>query len=200
MAKLPLEYYLQEDVVFLSKDLLGKILVTHIGGIITAGTIIETEAYRAPDDKASHAYGFRRTKRNEVMYKAGGVCYVYRCYGIHALFNVITNKSEMPHGILIRAIAPLEGIETMLQRRGKTKVDRTLTSGPGTVSQALGIDTCHNGISLIESTIWIEDRHIAVPEENVIIGPRVGIDYAGEDALLPWRFRMKRMLNEEQIY
>jgi DNA-3-methyladenine glycosylase len=187
--KLPLEYYQQDDVLFLSRDLLGKFLVTYIDQQLTAGMIIETEAYRAPDDRASHAYGNRRTKRNEVMYHAGGVCYVYRCYGIHALFNVVTNHLNVPHAILIRAIKPVEGIDHMLIRRQKHKNDKNLASGPGTLTQALGIDTVHNGLSLLSSVIWIEDRHIIIPPESIITGPRVGIDYAGEDALLPWRFR-----------
>src|SRR6185437_5047411 len=113
--------------------------------VITGGMIIETEAYRAPEDRASHAFGNRRTKRNEVMYHDGGRAYVYLCYGLHALFNVVTNEEGIPHAILIRAIKPEIGVEEMLRRRKKSKVDKTLASGPGTVSQALGITTKHNG-------------------------------------------------------
>ncbi len=188
---LPLAYYQHKDVLFLSQDLLGKFLVTEINGKRTSGKIVETEAYRAPEDKASHAYNYRRTRRNEVMYHSGGVCYVYRCYGIHALFNVVTNDAEVPHAILIRAIEPVEGVDIMLERRKKSKIDKTLTAGPGTLSQALGIDTIHNGQPLVNSTIWIEDRGLFVQSDEIIASPRVGVDYAKEDALLPWRFRIK---------
>lgn len=189
MRPLPSEYYAHSDVLHLSRDLLGKVLCTHIDGERTSGVITETEAYRAPEDRASHAFGGRRTKRNEAMYSQGGVAYVYLCYGIHSLFNVVTNQAEIPHAILVRAIHPIEGVDTMLTRRNKTMVKTTLTTGPGALSQALGITTQHNTSSLTSETIWIEDRGIAIPSQEIITGPRVGIDYAGEDALLPWRFR-----------
>lgn len=192
MSILPLSYFRNHDVLFLSKDLLGKFLFTHIGDVITGGMIIETEAYRGPEDRASHAYGNRRTKRTEVMFREGGLCYVYQCYGIHALFNIVTHEENVPHAILIRAIHPLFGIEEMLKRRKKSAVDRFLTNGPGTVTQALGIGLKHNALSLDSSTIWIEDRNIPIPEEAIETGPRVGVDYAGEDALLPWRFLLKK--------
>jgi DNA-3-methyladenine glycosylase len=153
--------------------------------------IIETEAYRAPEDKASHAYGMRHTQRNTVMYKAGGICYIYLCYGLHSLLNVVTHQEGMPHAILIRAIEPTIGVDIMLKRRNKQRVDRTLTGGPGTLAQALGINQCHNGLSLTSTRIWIEDRGVIIPEDNILASPRVGVDYAEEDALLPWRFRIK---------
>lgn len=187
---LPLSYYWNEDVVFLSRDLLGKYLFTNIGGKLTGGMITETEAYRGPDDRASHAFGNRRTKRTEVMYAKGGVCYIYLCYGIHSLFNVITHTEGVPHAILIRSIQPTEGIETMLKRRKKIKIDKTLTVGPGSVSQALGLTTKLNGTSLDSPIVWIEDRGVKISDSKVEIGPRVGIDYAGEHAHLPWRFRV----------
>lgn len=190
MKTLPLKYYKHHDVVFLSRDLLGKYLFTHIGSKITGGMIIETEAYRAPEDRASHAFGNRRTKRNEVMYHEGGTSYVYQCYGIHALFNVVTNQADVPHAILIRAIKPEFGVEEMLRRRKKEKVDKTLSGGPGTVAQALGITLKHNGLKLTGPEIWIEDRGVVVAAEMILAGPRIGVDYAGEDALLPWRFRI----------
>lgn len=186
--KLPLSFYQQEDVLEISRQLLGKYLFTHFDNSLTGGMIVETEAYRAPEDRASHAYGMRRTKRNEVMYQAGGVCYVYLCYGLHSLFNVVTNQEGIPHAILIRAIEPIIGTEKMLIRRRKQKIDCNLTGGPGTLSQALGINRSHNGLSLMNSQIWIEDRGIVVREEDILTSPRIGIDYAGEDALLPWRF------------
>lgn len=190
MSVLPPQYYQQEDVVFLSRDLIGKFLLTKIENIVTGGMIIETEAYRAPEDRASHAFGNKRTKRNAVMYHAGGVCYVYQCYGIHALFNIVTNGADTPHAILIRAIAPSIGVEEMLRRRNQTHVTKTLAGGPGTLTQALGITLKHNGLPLSGPPIWIEDHGVKIAPDSIIAGPRVGIDYAGEDALLPWRFRV----------
>lgn len=196
---LPLDYYKSHDVVFLSRDLLGKFLFTQIDSIITGGMIIETEAYRAPEDRASHAYGNRRTKRNEIMYSEGGVSYVYQCYGIHALFNIVTNDIGIPHAILIRAIEPTVGIDEMLRRRKKDKIDRTLSGGPGTLTQALGITCKDNGLSLAGPRIWIENRGVYVPPESIISSPRVGVDYAGEDALLPWRFRLDSLQNSKKL-
>lgn len=191
MVKLPLNFYTQEDVVEISRQLLGKFLFTFFDGSLTGGMIIETEAYKAPEDKASHAYGMRRTKRNASMYEEGGVCYVYLCYGLHALFNVVTNRKEIPHAVLIRSIEPSVGIETMRARRGRQKIDRTLTNGPGSLTQALGINVSHNGLLLTGSQIWIEDRGIQVLDEMIIATPRIGIDYAGEDAQLLWRFNLE---------
>lgn len=185
---IPLSYYRSPDVLFLAQDLLGKYLFTHIDGVTTGGMIIETEAYAGPEDKASHAYGNRRTKRTEVMFKAGGVSYVYLIYGIHALFNIITHEEGMPHAVLIRAIKPQMGLEHMLKRRKKLKLDKTLAAGPGTLTQALGITTHHNGQPLTGPVIWLEDHGVKVAD--VLIGPRIGIDYAEEHALLPYRFRL----------
>jgi len=190
MPKLPLSYYQHHDVLFLSKDLLGKFLFTKIGAKLTGGMIIETEAYRAPEDRASHAYGNKRTKRNAPMYMHGGVCYVYQCYGIHYLLNIITNLEEIPHGILIRAIFPIVGIDEMLKRRGKNKIDKSFITGPGTVTEALGITLEQNCLLLNSAQIWIEDKKIKIPDEAIIVGPRIGVEYAKEDALLPWRFRV----------
>jgi len=185
-------FYIREDVVQISKDLLGKVLVTNFDGQLTAGKIVETEAYRAPDDKACHAYQNLHTKRTATMFKEGGIAYVYLCYGIHHLFNVVTAKDGMAHAILIRAIEPLDNTALMLHRRNKTKVNRQLTGGPGVMSKALGITTAYTGISLLsdESPIWIEDRGIEIADENVIASPRVGVDYAEEGALWNWRFRI----------
>jgi DNA-3-methyladenine glycosylase len=191
MRKLPLAFYQQDDVLEISHQLLGKYLLTYFDNQLTGGMIIETEAYRAPEDRASHAYGMRRTKRNAVMYEAGGVCYVYLCYGIHSLLNVVTNREGIPHAILIRALEPTIGIDVMLKRRHKQRVDRDLTGGPGAVAQALGITVAHNGLSLIGSQIWIEDRGVQIKKEEILASPRIGVDYAQEDALLPWRFHLK---------
>jgi DNA-3-methyladenine glycosylase len=190
--KLSADYYLDTDIVHVAKNLLGKKLSTNFNNELTSGIIAETEAYAGIIDKASHAFGGRNTSRTKVMYQAGGVAYVYLCYGIHHLFNVITNIEGVPHGVLIRAIEPVEGIEIMLERRNKSRLDYTLGAGPGSVSQALGIHTSHSGLSLWnDSQIWIEDIGITIPQKEIIASPRVGIAYAQEDALLPYRFRIK---------
>jgi DNA-3-methyladenine glycosylase len=189
--KLPTEYYLHTDIVHVAKDLLGKKLSTNFNNELTSGIIVETEAYAGAGDKASHAFGNRNTQRTKVIFMAGGVGYVYLCYGIHHLFNVVTNIEGVPHAALIRAIEPSEGIEIMMERRKKVKLDYTLGAGPGSVSQALGIHTSHSGYSLTDSPIWIEDIGLTVPKKEIIASPRVGVGYAQEDALLPYRFRIK---------
>ncbi len=189
--KLKNEFYLRTDVVALARELLGKVLVTNFDRKKTSGIITETEAYNGFVDRASHAYRGKRTARNEHMYSHGGISYVYICYGMHHLFNVVTNVKDEPHAILIRAIKPLEEINHMLYRRNKLQVDKTLAGGPGTVAQALGIDKQHSGLSLHGNKIWIEDRNIEVKQEDIKIGPRIGVESAGADALLPYRFVLK---------
>lgn len=187
--KLTRDFYLRDDVVEVSTDLLGKVLCTNLCGELTRAVITETEAYAGVTDKASHAYGNRRTKRTEPLYGPGGSAYVYLCYGLHHLFNVVTNERGIPHAVLIRAGAALEGTDVMLRRRQKDSVDKTLLAGPGSFAKALGITTEHTGLSLLGSRIWIEDRGIEIGDETVVVGPRVGIDYAGDDAQRPYRFR-----------
>lgn len=182
-------FYLQDDVIEISKQLLGKYLCTEFDGFLTSGMIVETEAYRAPEDRASHAWNGRKTPRNAVMYEEGGICYVYACYGMHALFNVITNKKDIPHGILIRAIEPCDGVDKMAERRKMAPTNRALTSGPGKLAQALGITTRHSGLHLQSPPIWIESRH--ANDHEVICAKRIGIDYAGDDAHHLWRFYIK---------
>jgi DNA-3-methyladenine glycosylase len=189
--KLGLDFYLQEDVIALSRQLLGQMLCTNIDGKFTSGIITETEAYAGISDKASHAFGNRLTSRTAPMFEQGGIAYIYLCYGIHSLFNVVTNIKGIPHAILIRAIHPLEGIPEMLKRRNKTKADVNLASGPGTVAQALGIHYKHSGTSLLGSSIWIEKSNQQFAPEKITIGPRVGVAYAGDHALLPYRFKLK---------
>jgi DNA-3-methyladenine glycosylase len=189
-VKLSRDFYLRDDVVAISSDLLGKVLCTRFNGEIMKAIIVETEAYAGVTDKASHAYGGRRTKRTEPIYGQGGTAYVYLCYGLHHLFNVVTNEAETPHAVLIRAGIPMTGIERMLKRRNKAKVDKTLLAGPGSLAKALGITIDHTGLSLMNDQIWIEDHGTDVADEAVTIGPRVGVDYAGDDALRPYRFRL----------
>lgn len=193
MPVLPESFYTRTDVVEIARDLIGKYLFTEMTGCpVTGGIIIETEAYAGPEDRASHAYNNRRTKRTEVMFAKGGVSYVYLCYGVHHLLNVVTNIEGIPQGVLIRSIQPTHGIPTMLERRRKKKLDPTLTKGPGATTQALGITLHHNQLDLRrtspESPLWIEDRGLKIKKKDICIGTRIGIEYAKEDALLPWRF------------
>ena len=188
-------YYLNSDVVFLARDLLGKHLVTQFDEKLTSGMIVETEAYAGVTDKASHAYGDRRTARTEVMYKTGGTAYVYFCYGVHSLFNIVTNMEGIPHAILIRGIIPSEGTDIMLQRTGKASLSKKFGIGPGNVSKALGIHYSQTGLDLTkkpltktEIGIWIEDRGFVVDPGKILVTTRIGVQYAGEDAALPYRF------------
>lgn len=190
-TKVPDHFYQRNDVVLISKELVGKILVTRFGGKLTAGRIVETEAYNGIIDKASHAWNMRRTNRTEVMYANGGVAYVYLCYGIHYLFNVVTNVIDTPHAVLIRAVEPLAGIDVMMQRTGKTKAGYDLTRGPGNVTKALGITTKHTGHNLNCAELFIADDGFEYEQMNIIATPRIGVDYAAEDALLPYRFIVK---------
>ncbi|MEO8588508.1 MAG: DNA-3-methyladenine glycosylase [Flavobacteriales bacterium] len=187
IRKLDSSFYTRANVVRIARDLLGKVLVTELDGSRTTGIITETEAYAGVKDRASHAYTGKRTGRNAPMYARGGTAYVYLCYGVHHLFNVVTNLEDIPHAVLIRAIRPLEGTEIMARRRSPAAAT---TGGPGTLSQALGIRTVHSGLDLEGDVIWIEDHGLTIPKRRVIIGPRVGVDYAGDDALLPYRFRI----------
>src|SRR4051812_3558815 len=179
--KLPRSFYTRDNVVQIAKELLGKVLYTNIDGRLTAGIITETEAYAGISDRASHAYNDRRTKRTEVMYGKGGTAYVYLCYGIHHLFNVVTNKKDVPHAVLIRAIKPFKGIDVILERRKKIIPDAKICSGPGTVTEGLGITTAHTGTDLLGDLIWIEDKGIKVLGKDIIKSPRIGVDYAGAD-------------------
>lgn len=196
MRKLTTEFYQRTDVVQIARDLLGKVLITKIDcgrfnkPVTTGGIIIETEAYKGPEDKASHAYGNRRTARTETMFSAGGVTYVYLCYGLHNLFNVVTGAVDQPHAVLIRAIQPVIGVEYILKRRNKLKVDKTLSAGPGTLTTALGISRIHNATILSGNKIWIEDQDVKIKSSEIIATPRIGINYAQEYISKPWRFLM----------
>ena len=190
MEKLNAAFYLRKNVVQIARELIGKILVTHFEGQVTSGRIVETEAYNGIVDQASHAFGGRNTRRTSVMYMPGGTSYVYLCYGIHHLFNVVTNTENEPHAVLVRALEPIAGTDTMLLRTGKKKADYSLTKGPGNVSKALGISTVHTSLSLLGDLIYIEqDPGFQSPE--IVATPRIGVDYAGTDAKLPYRFYLK---------
>ena len=189
--KLPLSFYRQKNVCKIAGALLGKILISSFENRLTAGRIVETEAYNGITDKASHVWNGKRTNRTEIMYAAGGIAYVYLCYGIHHLFNVVTNIEGIPHAVLIRGIEPLMGIEDMLWCTKKSKPDHSLSRGPGNVSKALGIYTQHSGMSLLGDELFIIDDGFKVKPSLIASTPRIGIDYAAEDALLPYRFILK---------
>ena len=186
--KLPRTFYTRAGVLAVARDLLGQRLVVPApDGTRVAGTIVETEAYRGPADRASHAFGGRRTRRTETMYAVGGTAYVYLVYGMHDQFNVVTGVENVPHAVLVRALEPVEGVEIMRRRRGVLS-NRELTNGPGKLCQALGIDRRLDAADLLGSRVWLEPGDRRVPLSAVARGPRVGIDYAGTWAAMPWRF------------
>ncbi|MCK9269411.1 MAG: DNA-3-methyladenine glycosylase [Bacteroidales bacterium] len=187
---LDIDFYQRADVVAIARELIGKVLVTNFDGERTAGIITETEAYAGITDRASHAWNNRRTPRTEIMYGAAGHAYVYLCYGIHSLFNVVTNTIGIPHAVLIRAIHPIEGVEVMLRRAKRTLPDKTFGKGPGKVSKILGIHYSNSGLPLTERSgkILIEDRQVTFPADAIKATPRIGIQYAGADVALPYRF------------
>ena len=190
MKKLPLSFYLRDDVVLIAKELLGKVLCTNFNDQLTTGRIVETEAYEGEIDKASHA-SKGRTKRTEVIFGKGGSAYVYLCYGIHQMFNIVTAKEGVAHAILVRAVEPIDGIDIMLQRTGKVKADFTLTRGPGNVGKAFGFHTSQCSTLLTGNEIFIAYDGYTVNEKNIITSPRIGVDYAGEHAEWHYRFYVK---------
>lgn len=189
--KMPPSFYERQDVVAITKDLLGKLLVTNFGEKLTAGRIVEAEAYNGPFDKAAHSYNNRRTKRTEVMYAKGGVAYIYLIYGIHQMFNIVTNLEGVPNAILIRGVEPVLGIDIMLERSGKTAAGVELTRGPGNVGKALGFHTSQTGMSLTGDELFVADDGVSYIESEIMATTRIGVAYAEEDAFLPYRFIVK---------
>ena len=191
MKKLLLNFYKRKDVVAIAKDLLGKIVVTNFDEKITSGRIVETEAYIGFTDKASHSYEGRRTAKNEHMYAHPGTAYVYICYGMHQMFNIVTNKKNIPDAVLVRAVEPLKGIDIMLQRTGKQKLDFTLTKGPGNVGKALGIFKKYSGLYLRDDEIYLADDGFTLKENEIGISKRIGVESAFPDSELPYRFYVR---------
>ena len=189
--KIPVSYYKNSDTLELSKDILGKKLVTKVDNQITSGIIVESEAYLGVNDKASHAFDNKLTSRTSTMFEEGGISYIYLCYGMHSLFNIVTNNKGIPEAILIRAIKPIDGISMMCKRRNMKEKSYNLTNGPGKLSQALGITKKLNRQSLHGDDIWLEDIKISFKNNNILSSPRIGVDYAGTDAKLPYRFYIK---------
>jgi DNA-3-methyladenine glycosylase len=190
MQKLPLSFYIKNDVLKIATDLLGKVLVTNWNDEYTSGRIVETEAYSGETDKASHA-SKGRTARTEVMFNEGGRAYVYLCYGVHQMFNIVTNKEGIPDAVLIRAIEPIDGIDIMLKRTGKKKLDESLTRGPGNVGKAFGFHTSQCGLLLNSDELFIADDGYKITQEMIGNSPRIGVDYAGKHAEWHYRFFVK---------
>lgn len=191
MKKLKQAFYDRTDVVQIARDLLGKIVVTDINGRYTSGRIVETEAYVAFIDKASHSYGGKRTSRNESMYAAPGTTYIYICYGLHQMLNFVTNKYGVPDAVLIRAVEPIKGIEAMMERTGKKKSDRSITRGPGNVGKALGVFKHMSGTHLTDNQIYVCNDGFLLDESQIGVSERIGVSGAGKDATLPYRFYIK---------
>lgn len=188
--KLTGDFYQRKDVVKIARELLGKGLFTNIDGVITGGMIVETEAY-SWKEKGCHAYNNRKTQRNAIMFAEGGYSYVYLCYGMHYLFNVVTNVEGVADAVLIRAIEPIHGLPEMSLRRGHSLNKFHLTSGPGKLTKSLGIDRFMNAKSLQDKEVWLEDLGCKIALKDIVVSTRIGIDYAEEDAKLPWRFSIK---------
>jgi DNA-3-methyladenine glycosylase len=188
--ELPEEFYSGKDVVKIARNLLGKGLFTKVSGVVSGGVIVETEAY-SWKEKGCHAYNARKTNRNSIMFEQGGHSYVYLCYGMHHLFNVVTNEKGTADAVLIRALEPIVGLQEMQLRRGAKISKHQLTSGPGKLTKALGIDRSFNGKFLRNGEVWIEDLGKKISNKDIEATPRIGIDYAEEDASLPWRFSIK---------
>lgn len=192
MKQLPIHFFDRDDVVQIARELLGKMVITTIAGEITGGRIVETEAYVGLTDKASHSFGGRRTPKNEHMYCAPATSYIYICYGMHQMLNIVTNKKDIPDAILIRAIQPETGINIMERRTGKIPGDHTITKGPGNVGKALGLSKLNSGISLLKGEIKIYmDQQSEVNNESIGTSKRIGVESAGADGLLPYRFYIK---------
>lgn len=188
--KLSLAFYRRDPVHQIARDLLGKVLYTFVNGEITAGIIVETEAY-SQEEMACHAYGGKITKRTEPMFMEGGISYIYLIYGMYELFNVVTGPAGRAEAVLIRALQPLENIRVMGKRRNMDTSKKEISSGPGRLSMAMGISRKLNGMPLTGDNIWIEDSGIIIDKSSVVNTKRIGVDYAGEDAILPWRFYLK---------
>ena len=189
-SKLTREFYTRSNVLTVARDLLGKLLVVPASdGTRVSGLIVEAEAYRGPQDRASHAYGGRRTQRTETMYRIGGTAYIFFVYGMYNQFNVVTNVEDIPHAILVRALEPVEGLDIMRRRRqGRSEYE--LTSGPGRLCLAMGIDRKLDKADLLGNRVWIEEG-ISISPRQIARGPRVGIDYAEKWVTKPWRFWIK---------
>ncbi|WP_078428356.1 DNA-3-methyladenine glycosylase [Alkalihalobacterium alkalinitrilicum] len=181
--------FYERSTLELAKFLIGKLLVKETDKGTASGWIVETEAYIGPVDQAAHSFNNRRTKRTEVMFGPPGYVYTYVMH-THCLVNVVSGAENHPEAVLIRALEPYTGIELMYERREKAKKDRDLTSGPGKLTKALGIVKEDYGRPFFERPLFIAEGKVVAPEE-IVVGPRVGIDNSGEAKHYPWRFFVK---------
>ncbi|MCL5267658.1 MAG: DNA-3-methyladenine glycosylase [Bacteroidetes bacterium] len=183
-SPLPSEFY-RKDTLELVPEILGKVLVRKMHGKTLAGRIVEVEAYIG-DDPASHA-AHGMTERNKVMFEDGGVSYVYFTYGMHFCFNIVTDKIGFPAALLVRALAPLYGIEEMKKRRGIDNL-HNLTNGPAKLCQAMGIDRELNGEKLTGNRLFLADDDYVIDRDAIGSSTRIGIR-VGKDS--KWRFFLK---------
>ncbi len=191
MEILPLEFYRREDTLQIAKELLGReLIVRGFDDFVTGGIITEVEAYLGGQDKGCHAYGYKKTARNQVMFQAGGVAYVYFCYGMYDMFNIVTHKEGEPHAILIRSVKPTQGKKIILRRRKQSRISPMTSAGPGRLTMALAINRSHNGKSLISEDLYVLEKP-AMKDFEIVATPRIGIAYAEEDAMKPYRFYIK---------
>jgi len=197
--KLEKSFFAHDNVVEIARNLLGKVLFSSSESGITAGIICETEAYNGIHDKACHAFNNRRTPRTEIMFGSAGHAYIYLCYGMHDLFNIVTGPEGNPQAVLIRGIIPYRGMKIMESRRKLPLTNQAFANGPGKVTIALEINRKLNGISLLEDILWLEDIGVDYVSANIHITPRIGVDYAGSDALLPYRFVLTKEMWKSEI-
>ena len=193
MKKLPGSFYQRENVIEIAKELLGKVLLTKWNGVVSSGRIVEVEAYNGIIDKASHAFAGRRTARNEIMYANGGVAYVYLCYGVHWMMNVVARPPgvDYPGAILIRAIEPIEGLHHIAGRRAG-QPQRDWANGPGRLTRAIGITKAQDGLDMIArgSPLYFETGE-SIPDHQIMRGPRIGIHVPEPSRSWEWRFWVK---------
>ena len=186
MQKLSTDFYRRDEVALIAQQLLGKYVITNFEKQYTVGRIVETEAYAGIIDKASHAYNNRRTARTEIMFGDAGHAYVYLCYGIHHLFNVVCNKPDTPDAVLIRGIEPVEGLDFMQQRFHQNKFNSSIGRGPGNVSKALGLSVKHTGLPLQQPVLFLAEEK--QEPFTMMASARIGVDYAGDHAKWLYRF------------
>ena len=188
--------FYNRDTLTVARELLGKKLVRIVDGQCLSAVVAETEAYLGDGDSASHAFR-GRTPRNQVMFGPAGIAYIYFVYGMHYMLNVVTEGEETPGAVLLRAVAPLQGIAHMQKLRNRQ--GKNLTDGPAKLCQALAIDTSLNGWNLTRGKIlWIENYQ-TIPDSGIMTGPRIGIGYAAAaDRKAPWRFVVKQKLWKEE--
>ncbi|MDQ0206098.1 DNA-3-methyladenine glycosylase [Alkalicoccobacillus murimartini] len=184
MGKKLNQAFYEQPTLMLAKQLLGTLLVHESDEGTTIGRIVETEAYLGIEDQAAHSFGGRRTKRTEIMFGAPGVVYTYVMH-THCLFNIVSNRENVPEAVLIRAIEPVQGEDLMVKRRGAERQGRVLTNGPGKLTKAMGITMAHYGQTLNEGSLYVIEGDLP---SDISVGKRIGIDNSGDARDYPYRF------------